>query len=108
MKLVIAIVNSDDAQLVISELTKSGFIVTKLSTSGGFLRAGNVTLMIGIEEERVKDVVSVIEEYSSQRKQLTPINAAFIGDSMLSAAPVEVTVGGATVFVLDVEQFFKL
>lgn len=108
MKLIIAIVNGDDGPAVLSELTRDGFTVTKLSTSGGFLRAGNVTLMIGLPEEKVQDAISIIEEYSSQRKQLTPVNSTYIGDSMISALPVEVTVGGATVFVLDVEQFMKL
>lgn len=108
MKLIIAIVNGDDGPAVLSELTRGGFTVTKLSTSGGFLRAGNVTLMIGLPDEKVQDAISIIEEYSSQRKQLTPVNSTYIGDSMISAMPVEVTVGGATVFVLDVEQFMKL
>lgn len=107
MKLIIAIVNSEDASAVLSELTGQGFSVTKLATSGGFLRAGNVTMMIGVEEEQVKQALSVIEEFSSQRKQQVPVNSTYIGDSLISV-PVEVTVGGATVFVLDVEQFYKL
>lgn len=107
MKLIIAIVNSEDASAVLSELTGQGFSVTKLATSGGFLRAGNVTMMIGVEEEQVQKALSVIEEFSSQRKQQVPVNSTYIGDSMITV-PVEVTVGGATVFVLDVEQFCKL
>lgn len=107
MKLIVAIVNSEDAPAVLSELTSASFGVTKLSTSGGFLRAGNVTMLIGVEEEKVKDALSIIEEFSSRRKQQVPVNSTYIGDSLISV-PVEVTVGGATVFVLDVEQFYKL
>lgn len=107
MKLVIAIVNSEDAAAVLSELTAAGYSVTKLSTSGGFLRAGNVTMMIGAEEDKVSGVLSIIEKFSSKRKQQVPLNSTYIGDSLISV-PVEVTVGGATVFVLDVEQFYKL
>ena len=107
MKLIIAIVNSEDASAVLSELTGQGFSVTKLVSSGGFLRAGNVTMMIGVEEEQVQKALSVIEEFSGQRKQQVPVNSTYIGDSMITV-PVEVTVGGATVFVLDVEQFYKL
>ncbi len=107
MKLVIAIVNSEDASAVLSELTAAGHSVTKLSTSGGFLRAGNVTMMIGAEDDKVQNVLSIIEEFSSKRKQQVPLNSTYIGDSLISV-PVEVTVGGATVFVLDVEQFYKL
>ena len=106
MKLLIAIVNNEDASLVISELNKAGFMVTKLATSGGFLRAGNVTMLTGVED-KVGDALAVIEEFSSQRKQITPVNSTYIGDSMLTV-PVEVSVGGATVFVVDVEQFYKI
>lgn len=108
MKLVIAIINSDDSSAVMSNLTKSGYTVTKLSTSGGFLRAGNVTLLIGVEEKKTDDVINIIGQYSSQRKKITPVNTTYIGESMLSSMPVEVTVGGATIFVIDVEQFYKI
>ena len=58
MKLLIAIVNNEDASLVISELNKAGFMVTKLATSGGFLRAGNVTMLTGVEDEKVGDALA--------------------------------------------------
>lgn len=107
MKLIIAIVNNEDASAVLSELTGKGFSVTRLSTSGGFLRAGNVTMLIGLEDEKVAEALAVIEEFSCKRQQQVPVNSGYLGDSMLSI-PVEITVGGATVFVLDVEQFHKL
>ena len=56
MKLVVAIVNNDDSHAVLSEITRAEFSATKLSTSGGFLRAGNVTLLIGVEDERVSEL----------------------------------------------------
>ena len=107
MKLIIAIVNNEDASVVLSELTNKGFSVTRLSTSGGFLRAGNVTMLIGLEEEKVAEALAVIEEFSCKRQQQVPVNSGYMSDSLLSI-PVEITVGGATVVVLDVEQFHKL
>lgn len=107
MKLMVAIVNSEDAPAVLSELTAASYSVTKLATSGGFLRAGNVTMLIGMEKDKVKDALSIIEEFSSRRTQPVPVNSTYIADSLISV-PVEVTVGGATVFVLDVEQFYKV
>ena len=74
MKLVFAIVNSDDASTVSNELTKKGYIVTKLSTKGGFLKVGNTTFLIGVEEEKVDDVIDTIRAYSSKRKQLSLIH----------------------------------
>lgn len=108
MKLIIAIISSDDANAVMSSLTENGYSATKLSTSGGFLRAGNITLLIGVDDKKVDEVVSLVGEHSKQRKQITPVNSTYMGESMLSSMPVEVTVGGATIFVLDVEQFYKI
>lgn len=108
MKLIIAIINNDDASEVMSNLTKAGYSATKLSTSGGFLRTGNITLLIGVEKSKVDEVINIIGEYSSQRKKITPVNSTYLGESMLSSMPIEVTVGGATVFVLDVEQFYRI
>lgn len=108
MKLVVAIINNDDVNAVMSNLTKEGYSATKLNTSGGFLRAGNITLLIGVEAKKVDDVINIIGKHSSQRKKITPVNATYIGETMLTSMPVEVTVGGATIFVLDVEQFYKI
>ncbi len=108
MKLVIAIIGNDDANAVMSALTENGYSATRLSTSGGFLRAGNVTLLIGVDDKKVDQVVNLVGEHSKQRKQITPVNSTYMGESMLASMPVEVTVGGATIFVLDVEQFYKI
>lgn len=107
MKLIIGIVSSDDTSPVLSALTKAGFSATKLSTSGGFLRAGNTTLLVGTEDERVKDVLSVFENESSKRTELAPSTPPFAGEGFMSSTPIPVTAGGATVFVLAVDQFFK-
>ncbi len=107
MKMVIAIVNNDDCHAVLSELTRQGFGATKLSTSGGFLRSGNATLLIGVEESQVSETIEIIRKFSSKRTQMLSPNPAFSSELFMSM-PVEVTVGGATVFVLDVEQFYKL
>lgn len=107
MKLVIAIVNRDDANTVTQNLAKQGFYSTKLSSSGGFLLAGNITLLIGVAEEKVEQVIDVIREHSHSRKQLIPATSE-MGMAYLPTMPVEVTVGGATVFVVDVERFERL
>jgi len=107
MKMVLAILNADDASSVIHNLMKEGFSVTKLSTTGSFLRAGNVTIIVGVEEEKVQAVIDVIGRYSQSRKQIIPTTAE-AGINFYPTMPVEVLVGGATVFVLDVERFEKV
>jgi uncharacterized protein YaaQ len=108
MKLVIAIVNNDDSAVVASALTKENFIVTKLSTTGGFLSAGNVTLLIGVEEEQVDSCLKVMEECCSKRTQMISTGAGSHADQFFTSLPVEITVGGATVFVIDVDRFIKM
>ena len=106
MKLIIAIIQDEDASEVISHLNEAKFQVTRLSTKGGFLRAGNTTIMTGVEDEKVEGALKIIEENSKARTQYAtlPSYGAMHG---LILAPIEVKVGGATVFVLDVEQFHK-
>jgi len=107
MKMVLAIIDKDDASGVISNLSRAGFMVTRLSTTGGFLRAGNVTILVGIDDEKTQDVIDVIKEHSRSRSQQIP---TMMGNeaSYLSPMPVEVSVGGATIFVLNVEHFEKV
>lgn len=109
MKLVYAIVHDEDGPKVMEELNKSGFSVTKLCSSGGFLKAGNTTLLVGIEEDSLETVIDVIKKKSKSRKQI--INSSMTPNGMggmFIPYPVEVVVGGATIFVLDVERFEKV
>ena len=107
MKLIIAIVHSDDAQGVISEISMAGYSATKLSTTGGFMRSGNTTLLIGVDEEQVDNVIELVGKRARSHKQVV---SGFPGRSegSVSAVPFEVNVGGATVFVVDVDKFVKL
>ena len=108
MKLIIAIVQDEDASRLISTLMNEGHSVTKLATTGGFLRAGNTTLLLGGEDDRVKGTLDVIEKVCKSRKQIATSPSPVAGTSGVYAPyPIEVVVGGATVFVLDVEQFVK-
>lgn len=108
MKLILAIVHSEDGNKVLETLNDAGFSVTKLATTGGFLRAGNVTLIVGTEEERVEEAISIFKERCHTRKHImtTPISAGMAG--MYTPQPIEVEVGGATIFVLDVDRFEKV
>ena len=62
MKMILGILNSDDAPVVIQNLNKAGYFVTRLSTSGGFLRAGNVTILVGVDDEQVRPVIDIIHQ----------------------------------------------
>ena len=107
MKMITAIVNKEDAKSVTRALIEEGFSITRLSTTGGFLMAGNMTLLIGTEDERVDDCIKVISRCCKQRTEIVP-GTASIGVGLETAMPIEVTVGGATIFVTNVERFEKL
>lgn len=109
MKLIIAIVQDEDASRLVSKLMNEGFGVTKLATTGGFLRAGNTTLLVGVDDEKFDAAMAVIEKVCKSRKQIATAPTSMSGvNGVYSPYPIEVMVGGATVFVLNVEQFVKL
>ncbi len=108
MKLIIAIVNKEDSSDLIHNLNKNNFMSTKLATTGGFLRAGNITLLIGTEEERVDECIEIMRKCCSQHTQLINPASVNYADQLFSPAPVSITIGGATVFVLDIDQFIKM
>lgn len=109
MKLIIAVVNDEDSHKVMSGLNKEGFSVTKLCSTGGFLRSGNTTLLTGVEENRVDDVIEIIKKKSKSRTQyIQPSIASESSNGVYYSTPVEVVVGGATIFVTNVERFEKV
>ena len=108
MKLIISIVQDEDASRLISHLMSDGYRVTKLATTGGFLRSGNTTLLIGVEDEKLQAALAIVEKVCKSRKQIATSPSPISGTTGVYVPyPIEVTVGGATVFVLDVEQFSK-
>lgn len=108
MKLVIAVLQDKDTHKLLSGLTQAGFRATKLSSTGGFLREGNTTLLVGVEDYQVERVLSIIKSTCRAREQLvTPLSPMGGPADSYIPYPVEILVGGATIFVLDVERFEK-
>ena len=64
MKLVLAIINNDDTPIVTAQLTKAGFYMTKIASTGGFLTAGNTTFMSGVEDDKVDAIIEIISKFS--------------------------------------------
>ncbi|MCL2814163.1 MAG: cyclic-di-AMP receptor [Oscillospiraceae bacterium] len=109
MKLILAIVHNDDSVLVSSSLTKSGFHVTKMASTGGFLMSGNTTFIMGVEDGDVDRAIDIISKYSKKRMQAVSSDMAFAtGNINSSSIPVEVQVGGGTILVLNIERFERV
>ena len=108
MKLIMAIVQDKDSNRLANEFIDANIRATKLSSTGGFLKAGNSTFIIGLEDERVQDALELIKKTCQSRKQnvSTPMSLYISIDGQVPY-PVEVEVGGATVFVLPVDGFHQ-
>lgn len=109
MKLLIAVVQDQDAGRLLQSLMENGFSATKLASTGGFLREGNTTLLIGVDEKQIEDVIDLIRKTCKTREQLiTPMLDISKSINTYVQHPIEVSVGGATIFVLNVERFEKV
>ncbi|QZY55314.1 cyclic-di-AMP receptor [Crassaminicella profunda] len=108
MKLIIAIIHDEDSTTLIKKLTEQGYGVTKLASTGGFLRSGNTTLLIGTEKEKVDCAIEMIKDTCKSRKEIAPAPTPVVGNTgIFMTYPIEVQVGGATIFVVDVDRFEK-
>jgi uncharacterized protein YaaQ len=109
MKLVIVVIQDQDAVRLLDALMEKGYSATKLASTGGFLREGNTTLLIGTEDKKVGDVLSIIRAKCKKREQFTtPLMTMDKSMTNYIPHPVKVPVGGGTVFVVDVERFEKI
>ncbi len=107
MKMVMAIINKNDEDFTVEALNKEGFFVTKLATTGGFLKKTNSTLLIVTEDEKVAAVENIIKEEAGKRKEKYPITTPTANALSSSFVTAERDTGGATIFVLEVEKTDK-
>ena len=108
MKMVVAIVQDKDANRLSTALVEHNFRATKLASTGGFLKSGNTTFLIGTKDYRVEKALQVIKDHCQSREQHV-IPTTPLGGYTDSYVPytVHIQVGGATVFVLPIEQFHQ-
>lgn len=102
MKLVLAIISNNDANNVVPQLLKDGYAVTTLSSTGGFFSAGNTTLLVVTEDDKIEQLRGDLEKYTSKRQNVDVSKTPAKGK-----AQGTVNVGGATLFVLNVDRFEK-
>ena len=109
MKMITAIVNRKDTTRVCDALTDNHFEFTKLATTGGFLKAGNTTLMIGVDDNKLDEAIAIIRQNCAKRMERVPaVPSTEMSPMMYNAYPAEVLVGGAIVFVTEVTHFEKM
>ncbi len=109
MKMILAIVQDDDVGALLEKLAERGLRATRVSSTGGFLRSGNTTLLVGTEDSQVQGVLDIIHSTCRARQQLSTTPS---GREGLAAAivpyPIQVEVGGANIFVWHIEQYIRV
>lgn len=108
MKLIIAIVRDDTMRVLNETLTDAGYIFTKVASSGGFLKLGNTTLLMGVDDAKVDEVLGIIDDCCKTRQEYMSLGVPIPSQGGFIPPPVKVAHGGATVFVLNVESFTKV
>jgi len=108
-KMCILVVSDSDANELMKRMVEAGFSATKIGSTGGFLRRGSVTILSGVAEPRLEPLLDIVREVCHARKEFVPVQTLpFLGDGGFTAEPVEVRVGGAIVFVLEISRFERL
>lgn len=108
MKLLITIIQDQDVPTLTDVLTENNYRMTKLASTGGFLRIGNTTLLIGVEKERLDTLLALIEKTCKRREQTDPLPIIPFGRGGLGSQLEKISVGGAIVFSVNVERFEKI
>jgi uncharacterized protein YaaQ len=109
VKLIVAVVHNEDARAMIDVLLKHEYRATWLHSSGGFLKQSNATILVGVEDDKVNDVVTLVRENCHTRTQtVSPIPPIMEPGEFFMPYPLEVEVGGAVVFVLPVDHFERI
>lgn len=109
MKLIVAIIHNEDAGALVNALLEKDHRATRLQSSGGFLKQSNATVIVGVDEDRVEEILGIIRENCTSRTQVVnPMPPIMEPGEFFMPYPLEVEVGGATVFVLPVERFERL
>jgi uncharacterized protein YaaQ len=109
VKLIVAIVHNEDAGALVDALLDREYRATRLHSSGGFLKQSNATIVLGVDDDQVEDAMAIVRENCTSRTQVVnPMPPIMEPGEFFMPYPLEVEVGGATVFVLPVERFERL
>ena len=110
-KLILAVLQGDDYLDTIDELNRNGFFATVLSSAGGFLKKKSITVMIGVEAEKVPQVLDILKRCAGRRQQMTysdlTMSAGTTASPTMPMMPVQMSVGGVAVFVMDLDDIHK-
>ncbi len=110
MKLILAVVQAQDVEACSDALPSSGFVCPRLASQGGFLDSANCTLMIGVDDLQVDEVCAILARRAQRRVETVDSTLPFPGVPLapVLTPPMDVEVGGATVFVVPLDRYEKI
>jgi uncharacterized protein YaaQ len=109
VKLIVAVVHNEDARVLIDSLLAKQYRATWMHSTGGFLKQSNATVLLGVDDDKVEDVISIVRENCHGRTQtVSPIPPIMEPGQFFLPYPLEVEVGGAVVMVLPIERFERI
>lgn len=108
MKLIVAIVQDYDCDRLLTAITDAGLRATRIASTGGFLRTGNTTVLLGIADDQIASTVRLIRATCQSRVERSPESAVAELAEWNTAGIAEVTIGGAVVFVTNVSRFERI
>ncbi len=108
MKFVVAVVHDYDAANLVRAMIDRGFRVTLLDSTGGFLRSGNTTLLCGVEPERIPELLRIIDQTCEERVETVRFSGESDFEEWYPPDSRTVIVGGANVFILDIDRFERV
>jgi uncharacterized protein YaaQ len=103
MKMVMTVIQADDAGQINDALVRAGHRVTRMATTGGWLRRENATFLLGVEDEKLEEVLAILQQKGQRRKAYMTTPLDMLGT--VDGETFEVEIGGATIFVIDIERF---
>src|SRR5512135_2098539 len=106
MVILLAVLQAQDADLVTSALRKFGVMAYELSSTGAFLGRKNVTLLLPVETSNIDLVLSELKRNCRQRIEY--VSMPIEGQPLPIPSPIPITVGGATIFILEIEQYLEV
>lgn len=111
MYLIILIIDKKDSSSLIDKLNSNNIRSTKIASTGGFLNSGNTTLFIGIEKEKIPKVLEIVKTTCSARESFEYVYYPSSYDPYITGGNnnfIEIEIGGAVVFLIKIEQYFRI
>lgn len=109
MKLLVAITDKSDAEEALDALLAEDVGVTRIDSTDGFLHEGKAILLIGVEEDRTASALDILREHCRSRMTQMQLPASLLhGETRVVGEPIQVKVGGALAFFLNIDHFEHL